>query len=156
HQKERLMPDGCAGLIINLQEDETRLYDAEDLGKVKKLGGCTVGGPHTKCFAIDADEQTCVIGVSFRPGGVVPFLKMPSDELHNCHVNLEDLWGKMAFELRERTLEAVGPKEKLRVVELILLERAAGMFEGEPAVEYAVRNFLLQPSTSRISRVSGQ
>jgi len=30
HQKERLMPDGCACLIINLNQDETRLYDADD------------------------------------------------------------------------------------------------------------------------------
>ena len=31
HQKERLMPDGCISLIINLEEDETRLYDADDV-----------------------------------------------------------------------------------------------------------------------------
>jgi len=93
HQKERLMPDGCISLIINLEEDETRLYDADDVNKVRKLSGCSVCGPHTKSFVIDTDEQTCIIGVSFRPAGAVPFLKLPSDELHNQHVELEDLWG---------------------------------------------------------------
>ena len=154
HRKERLMPDGCISLIINLQEDETRLYDADDVNKVTKLSGCSVAGPHTKSIVIDTDEQTCVIGVSFRPGGAVPFLKLPSDELYNQHVELEDLWGRLARELRERALAATNPAEKVRVVELMLLERAAGMFVGQPVVEYAVENFLAQPATSRITEVA--
>jgi AraC-like DNA-binding protein len=154
HQKERLMPDGCISLIINLEEDETRLYDADDLNKLRRLSGCSVSGPHTKSFVIDTDEQTCVIGVSFRPGGAIPFLKLPSDELHNQHVELEDLWGRLASELRERALAATSSAAKLRVVELALLERAAGRFEGQPVVEYAVENFLARPATSRISEVA--
>jgi AraC-like DNA-binding protein len=154
HQKERLMPDGCVTLVINLLEDETRLYDPDDLDKVTRLTGCTVSGPHTKCFAIDTDEQTCVTGISFRPAGAVPFLKLPSDELQNQHVNLEDLWGGLARVLRERVLSAKGADGKLRVVELALLERAAGMFDGQPVVEYAVENFLSRPETARIAEIS--
>ena len=154
HHKERLMPDGCIGLIINLQQDETRIYDADNLNKLTKLSGCSVGGPHTRCFAIDTDEQTCVIGVSFRPAGAVPFLKLPSCELQNQHIELEDLWGSLARELRERALAAKTPETKLRVVELVLLQRAAGMFDGQPVVEYAVENFLLQPATARITEVA--
>jgi AraC-like DNA-binding protein len=154
HAKERLMPDGCVTLIINLADDQTRLYDADDVSKMKTLSGCSVAGPHTRCFAIDTDEQTCVIGASFRAGGAVPFLKVPSDELHNQHLNLEDLWGRLACELRERALAAKSPEAKLRVVELALLERAAGMFDGQPVVEYAVGNFLEQPATAKIARVA--
>jgi AraC-like DNA-binding protein len=154
HQKERLMPDGCIGLIVNLEENVTRVYDADDMNKMRKLNGCSVSGPHTKCFVIDTDEQTCVIGVSFRPAGAFPFLKLPSDELQNQHVELEDLWGGLARELRERALAAKSPEAKVRVVELALLERAAGMFDGQPVVEYAVENFLLRPATTRITEVA--
>jgi hypothetical protein len=52
HHKERLMPDGCISMVINLEQDETRIYDADDLNRVTKLGGCSIVGPHTKCFAI--------------------------------------------------------------------------------------------------------
>lgn len=148
------MPDGCVSLVINLQEDQTRLYDPEDVRKVKILAGCSVAGPHTKCFAIDTDEQTCVVGISFKAGGAVPFLKLPSDELHNQHVNLEDLWGRFARDLREQMLEAETPAAKLRVTELALLERAAGMFDGQPVVEYAVQSFVAQPATVKIAEVS--
>jgi AraC-like DNA-binding protein len=153
HQKERLMPDGCITLIINLLEDETRLYDPDDTKKVRKLRGCSISGPHTICFAIDTDEQACVVGVSFRPAGALPFLKFPSDELHNQHVGLDDLWGRLAGELRERVLAAPTSAEKLRVVEVALLERAAGMLHGQPVVEYAVGKFLARPATARIAEV---
>jgi len=156
HRKERLMPDGCISLVINLAENQTRLYDPDDVCRVQTFNGVSVSGPHTKSFAIDTDEQTCVIGVSFRPAGAGPFLKLPSDELRNQHVGLDDLWGRLAGELRERVLAAPTPAAKLRVVELALLERAAGMFDVEPAVEFAVQNFLRQPATARIAEVAGK
>jgi hypothetical protein len=77
------MPDGCMSLVVNLAEDETRLYDPDDTRKMRRFNGCTLSGPSTKSFAIDTDEQTWVVGVSFRPAGAVPFLKLPSDELCN-------------------------------------------------------------------------
>jgi hypothetical protein len=156
HQKERLMPDGCIGLVINLFEDETRLYDPDDVSNVRKFNGCSLSGPHTQCFAIDTDEQTCVVGISFRPAGAVPFLKLPSDEPHNQHVGLDDLWGRLASELRERVLAAPTPAEKLRIVEVALLERAAGMLDGHPAVEYAVENFLARLAASKIAEVANK
>jgi len=42
------------------------------------------------------------------------------------------------------------------VVELALLERAAGMFDGQPVVEYAVENFLAQPAASRITQIANK
>jgi uncharacterized protein DUF6597 len=44
HQKERLMPDGCVSLIINLEQDETRVYDPDNIDKVTRLSGCSIGG----------------------------------------------------------------------------------------------------------------
>ena len=150
------MPDGCVSFIINLAEDETRLYDPDDISKVTKFSACSLSGPQTKSFVIDTDEQTCVIGASFRAGGAVPFLGLPSDEVYNEHMDLEDIWGVCAHELRERVLEAPTPRAKLRVLELALLERAAGMFDGQPVVEYAVDNFLARPATAKIALVAGK
>jgi hypothetical protein len=57
HAKERMMPDGCCSLIINLQEDETRIYDPENTSVVTRSNGSGLSGPQTKCFAIDTEEQ---------------------------------------------------------------------------------------------------
>ena len=154
HAKERLMSDGCVSFIINLAEEETRIYDPDDISKVTKFSPCSLSGPQTKSFVIDTDEQTCVVGVSFRAGGTVPFLGLPSDELHNQHVDLDDLWGRLSRELRERALAASTPEAKLRAIELVLLERAAGMFDGQPVVEYAVDKFLARPAALKVNEVA--
>jgi methylphosphotriester-DNA--protein-cysteine methyltransferase len=61
------------------------------------------------------------------------------------------LWGRLAMQLRVRVLEAPTPAQKLRAVELVLLERAAGMLEEQPVVEYAAGNLLCTPQTARIA-----
>ena len=49
HAKERLMPDGCVSLIINLAENQTRIYDAGDLSKMRTFSACSVSGRPAKC-----------------------------------------------------------------------------------------------------------
>ncbi len=131
HAKERLMPDNCMSLVINLAEEQTRLYDTDDTSKLTTYGPTTLAGPRTSSNAIDTDEQACVVGISYRPAGSLPFLRIPCGKLHNHIVNVDDLWGRLATELRDRILEAPTPAQKLRVVELILLQRAAGVFDIE-------------------------
>ena len=151
HSKERLMPDGCMSLVINLADNQTRFYDPDDTSKLTTYGPVTLTGPRTSSIAIDTDEQACVVGISFRPAGALPFLKMPCAELHNHIVNVDDLWGRLASELRVRILEAATPAKKLHAVELILLQRAAGNFKEHPVVEDAIQQFLRAPQAARIA-----
>jgi AraC-like DNA-binding protein len=153
HGKERLMPDGCISVVINLAEDRTRLYDPDDTRKMFTLDGCTLSGPQTKSFAIDTDEQNHVVGISFRPAGAVPFLKLSSTELCDQHLELSDLWGFFARQLRDRVVEAPTPAAKLHALEIALLQRAAGMLDDHPTVEYAVKTFLHSPQTANITKI---
>jgi len=153
HAKERLMPDGCVSIVINLAEDQIRLYDPDDTRKMFTIDGCALSGPRIKSFAIDTDEQNHVVGICFHPAGAVPFLKVPSTELCDQHLELGDVWGSFARQLRDRVLEAPTPLAKLRAVELALLQRAAGMFDDHPTVEYAVKTFLHAPQTANICKI---
>jgi hypothetical protein len=94
HERERLLPDGSVEVVFNLAEDKIRLYDRENTDKFRTFHGSIVSGPHTQFFVIDTAEQDVVAGIHFKPGGAYPFLKMPSDELHNQHVGLEEIWGR--------------------------------------------------------------
>jgi AraC-like DNA-binding protein len=156
HQRERALPDGSAGLIVNMAEDETRLYDAGDTETVHRYGGAVVCGPHSKFFVIDGEEQTSVVGVQFKPGGAYAFLGPPADELADRHVSLEDLWGRAASDFRERVLEAPTPDAKLDVLEIELLARLAERRAPHPAVGYALGQFRRAPHASRIARVTGE
>ena len=158
HSKERLMPDGSIELVINLKQDEARIYDRDNLDKCERLPGTLLCGPHSSFFVIDTAQQDSVIGIHFKPGGAFPFFKMPAMELHNLHVSLEDLWGHEARLLRERLLEAQTPEMKFQVLEEGLLARAFKPLERHRAVDFALalfRNIHTAPAMTELAEEIG-
>lgn len=120
---ERILPNGQAHLMINLDEDEFRTYSGPELGCVHRSGGAVLAGPHGRSTAIDTREQRRLVAVEFRPGGAAAFLRMPVSEVCDQVVSLDDLWRGAGASLRERLCEAPTAVEKFRVLEAVLLER---------------------------------
>lgn len=138
HKKERLLPQGSSELVVNLREDEIRLYDRKNLNESHKFGGAAICGPHSQFFVIDTAEQDCVAGAHFRAGGAFPFFNLPLGELHNEHVSLDVLWGGAAIRLRDRLLEEPTPEAKLRRFEQIMFEQICQPLGQHRAVNYAL------------------
>ena len=86
HALERILPTGAAQLIVNLKEDETRLYDAHDPGRCGTAAGTILAGPYSRFQVIDTSEQEYVAGVAFTPGGTVPFVRVPADEMSEADI----------------------------------------------------------------------
>jgi AraC-like DNA-binding protein len=156
HTKERLMPDGSIELVINLKQDEARIYNRENLDQYTRLPGTLLCGPHSSFFVIDTAQQASVIGVHFKPGGAFPFFKMPASELHNLHISLEDLWGHESGLLRERLLEAQTPEKKFQVLEECLLEQAFRPLERHRAVDHALGLFRNIHTAPAMTELAGQ
>lgn len=152
HAKERALPDGCAAIIINLQEDQTRIYDRKDFSLRERFNGSVFVGPQTEFCVIDTAEQTDITGIHFKPGGAYPFFAPPIDELRGSHLPLDSLWGNFARDLRERLLEATTPRERLQLMERSLLARMR--LTVHPAVAFALNQFEAGPFTRRIADVA--
>jgi AraC-like DNA-binding protein len=155
HAKDRILPTGMIGLVINLQEDEIRTYDRET-GRVERSRGAAVAGACSEYFVIDTAEQQWCMGVQFKAGGAFPFFGMPAVELQDAHVSLDALWGAAAVDLRDRLLAAPTPEAKFRVVETALLERMTRDPERHPAVRFALREFLQVPHARTVAEVISQ
>lgn len=153
HGKERILPTGRIGMVINLLEDETRIYGRET-GEVRRTGGVTVTGACSEFFVIDTAEQQWCMGVELTIGGAAPFLGMPASELQNATVPIDALWG--GIDLRGRLLAAPAPEAKFRVLEQALLERMARGAERHPAVGFALREFLQVPHARTVAEVTDQ
>jgi AraC-like DNA-binding protein len=123
HRLERILPVANAGLIINLSEDQTRVYDEQY--RCTRFSGSTLDGPRTRSNIIDTEEQVAVMGVVFRPGGAAMFFRERMDRLANGSVDLEDLAGNSAPLLREQLLEANSPHRRLRSLQRWLEKRAS-------------------------------
>jgi AraC-like DNA-binding protein len=151
--KDRLMPDGGGSLIINMAQDEVRNYAGPNDDVVERYPGAVYVGAHSRYSVIDTQEQSAVLGVSFRPGGTFPFFDPAADELQNSHVSLGDLWGSDGHTLRERVLAAPTPMARLAQLERELLTHAVRPFERRVEVEYALRRLSSQRDALSIERL---
>lgn len=138
HSNERILPTGTLELVVNLREDELRIYDTEQPGICTRFSGAVVSGAYGKGFVSDSEEEGFIIGIHFKPGGAFPFLGLPADELADAHVDLETLWGYSAKLLRERLCEVSTAEERFKLLETALLEHLFHRTEHHYAVATAL------------------
>ncbi len=156
HDKERLLPNGSMDLVVNLKDDEARVYDRRDTSRFQATRGAILVGVQSEFFVIDTAQQMSVIGVHFKPGGAFPFFKLPAGEFHNQHLSLDLVWGTSAYELRDRLLEAPAPEAKFRILEESLLARASKPLLRHPAVNFALNEFGDLRRAGSIAQVTSQ
>jgi len=138
HRQERIVPSGTLELVVNLCEDEFRIYDPEHPEMCQQYSGAIVSGAYQRAFVIDAKQHESVVGIHFKPGGAFPFLRPGPEELTDRHVDLESLWGNVAAELRERLCEAPGPAERFQLFEEALTARLTRPKESHYAVRFGL------------------
>jgi AraC-like DNA-binding protein len=152
---ERVLPSGAPQLVVNLAEDQTRVYREAPSGLICVTApGSILSGITSHAQIIDTDEQAYVAGVSFRPGGTLPFVAQPADELAGTDVPLDAIWGGATTRwLRERLLSARAPADALDVLERALWDmwRDRGW---HPAVAFALDVFRARPSVARVASVT--
>src|SRR5262245_633894 len=126
HPRVRILPSGALELVINLSEDEVRIYDCPQTDRCVSYSGAVVAGPYKGCCMIDPMPHSSIIGVHFKPGGAFPFLGAPADELTDIHVDLEIQWGLRAAELRERLCAASTVEERFSLLKHTLVSHLQG------------------------------
>ena len=96
---ERVLPTGDISLIINLYEDRTRVYDPNNPSKFQTLSGAILIGAYSRYNVIDTAEQRSTMGVIFKPGGSVPFFKLPAERILVAHDELDLPYGVIRLKL---------------------------------------------------------
>jgi len=115
--RERLLPRGTVELVIELGAEHTSIIGPHRRIDVDPV---SVVGASPASVVLDRPNRFETIGVTFRPGGAIALLGICAHELDGAPLPLGLLWGAAAAELRERTITAAGPDEKLVAVERVL------------------------------------
>jgi AraC-like DNA-binding protein len=122
HARERIVPSGTFELVVNLDEDEIRVYEPD--GAARRHPGAVVSGAFTRSFVVDTREHSSLVGVHFKPGGARAFLGACADELTDAHVGLASLWSPAAADrLRGALCSAATPTARFAILERTLRER---------------------------------
>lgn len=122
--EHRTVPNGCVEIAYALGSGMVR-----------------VGGPLRRPAVERLPPGATVVGVRLRPGAVGALLGSPALELVDRRVDLDELCGRSGVTLGEQLDEAASAEDAARLLERVLVTRAAS--EPDPLVAEAVKR--LQP-----------
>ena len=151
--RERILPNGCIQVIVNLARDF--LSDC-DHGPVRPLPPSLIVGASTVFEIVDRSDMAELIGIVFRPGGFAPFVRDVADAFSHRRVTLEDVWGSKARRLRDRLRETGTPRARLDVLEAFLQDAFAAKVSRNQAVDFALRRFHAEPAMATVHDVAEQ
>lgn len=108
---QAVVPDACMDILFNLAPEAPGSTASRVIGTMTRpLGVRRVG-------TLD------LLGVRFRAGGAVPFLRFSAREVTDDTLALEDVWGGDAGALTDRLRQTPDTTERLRVLEEALRSR---------------------------------
>lgn len=154
HRFERVLPLPRAQLIINLAENQTRVYTQHDGGALQCecMDGMVVYGPHTRASIIDTAETCAVMGVVFTATGAGALLRQTMNQLRDRHTALADLLGDGIARLRHALLEQRDPQRRLAVLDA-WLRRKLRPEPAPAAVLQALQALRSEPGVARIATI---
>lgn len=130
-RRERIMPDGSAGLIVTLAGG----------------GGAIVTGPRSESLRIETSGLAgAMLGVRFSAGGWAAFFPPPLSELADGTTTLEEYIGPAGALLQERLGECAAPGARLDILEEWLGSRISMRSEPDASIVWAAEQ-LSRPST---------
>lgn len=144
-----LLPDGTMSLLINLADAQKRCD-----GHPTEYRRSWVSGAQPTPIELEISGRYEAVGVAFRPGGAAPLFAPALGELAGRVVELEDLWGARARELRERLGATRNDVAKLRVLEA-WLARAYRDAELCRRTRFAVAQLERRDVNARVGEIAG-
>ena len=157
HHRERILPTGRVQVIINLARDF--FIDCPEGKPARQSAHSLVVGARSIYEIVDTSDMADMIGIVFEPGGFPPFVAEAADLFSNRAVNLEDVWGAYIRSLRDRLRELTTPQERMRCLEMSLIELYAARKIGLPAapipvIDFALRSFRVSPQAASVREVA--
>jgi AraC-like DNA-binding protein len=119
HRRERVLPNGCMQIIINLSHDY--LTDCgKDGTATLRLPRAIIVGARARYGVVNTADMEELLGIVVQPGGFAGMFRERADLFFECSVGLEEV--SRDTDLTDRLREISTPTEKLRIVEASLTE----------------------------------
>ncbi len=117
HGRERVLPNGCVQIILNLCRDY--LTDCGEEGTADaRLDRAIIVGPRARYGVVDTADMEELAGIVIQPGGFAGLFRERADLLFERSIALDDIW--RSSRLIDMLCEAAAPADKLCVVDSFL------------------------------------
>lgn len=154
HSVDRFLPDGNVELIIDLHDSPKFIYDNETFKEIQACHHVWASGVRTEPISIDSGKAASMIVVHFKKGLAYPFFPVPMNEISDCVVDADLLWGSWFGTLRERILETNDTTSRFEILENFLLKQFRSKLISNPCVEYAISQIILHPDQVSLNKMN--
>jgi AraC-like DNA-binding protein len=138
HCRERVLPNGCMQVILNLSRDY--LTDCGENGVAAgRLPQAIIVGARARYEVVDTSDMAELAGIVIRPGGFARLFRERADLLFERSIPLDDIW--RSPRLIEALREAPTPIETLRILDALLQGLVPAAARRSELVDQAIHLF---------------
>ena len=132
---QRILPDGCMEILLNLADPFCR-HEPSGYKQAQSLQ--LVAGQLDRPIFIEPTGRVDLVGIRFHPAGAYPFFRFPMAELKGCVTNFDLVVDKPMRELAEHVAGAQTRKQRCREIEIILTRELKKNENNDFAIKAAV------------------
>ncbi len=138
HRRERVLPNGCMQIILNLSRNY--LTDCAENGNGdRRLPRAIVVGARARYEVVDTGDMEELAGIVIQPGGFAGLFRERADLFFECSIGLEAVW--VDTSLTDKLCEIATPVEKLKALEAFLTARLPAGTRRSALVDQAMHLF---------------
>ena len=132
---ERILPDGCVELILNFGDRFTEHHGDNKFRQPRNLLVGQMTGP----ILISPTGVVQLIGIRFHPGGTLPFLRLPLNEITDQVVELGSVSSNLENELLTVSDDLPTIEGRVTAIESLLLAHVLQNGNGSSLLQLAAR-----------------
>ena len=154
HTIDRFLPNGDTEILIDFHDTPQHIYDNSSLKEIQACHHVWTSGLRTEPITIPSGNGAVMMVISFKKGAAGAFFPFPMEEISDCVVDADLVWGSEFGFLRESLLEEKDIEARFKLLEDFLLENFRNKLELNPCVAFAVREMMERPDGLSIARMN--
>lgn len=154
HKVDRFLPNGDTEILIDFHDTPQFIYDNDSLKEIQACHHVWASGVRTEPITIPSGNGAAMMVISFKKGMAAPFFPFPMEEIADCVIDADLIWGSDFGDLREQLLEENGISQRFEMVEEFLMQRFARRLSVNACIEFAVNEMTERPDNLSIARMN--
>lgn len=154
HNIDRFLPNGDTEILIDFHDTPQYIYDNETLKEIQACNHVWASGLRTEPITIPSGNNAAMMVIAFKKGMAAAFFPFPMDELADCVVDADLVWGSDFGHLRERLLDTRDIDLRFKTVEDFLIRQFRSQLNINPCVEFALNEMRTRPDEISIGRMN--
>jgi AraC-like DNA-binding protein len=154
HSVDRLLPNGDTEILIDFTDTPQYIYDNNSLKEIQACHNVWASGVRTEPITIPAGNNSRMMVIMCKKGMAYAFFPFPMDELSDCVLDADLIWGTSFAHLREKLFETKEIRQMFQVAEDFLIRNFLGSSVLNPCVQYALNEIIHRPDQVSLSRLN--